>query len=61
MDFDAWKKEVDAKVAGIDAAIEVLTRLRESYVVASYPYGVRDELSPARRRKLANKPWESED
>jgi hypothetical protein len=59
MDFDAWKKEVDAKVAGIDAAIEVLTRLKESYVVASY--GARDELSPARRRKLANKPWESED
>lgn len=56
MDFDAWKREVDAKVAGIDAAIEVLTRLRESYVVASYK--TRDEVSPAAIRRKMNSAWD---
>ena len=56
MDFETWKKEVDAKVAGIDAAIEVLTRLRESYMSASY--GTRDEVSPAGLRRRANAPWD---
>ena len=56
MDFDTWKKEVDAKVAGIDAAIEVLTRLRESYLSASY--GTRDEVSPAAIRRKMNSAWD---
>lgn len=56
VDFDTWKKEVDAKVAGIDAAIEVLTRLRESYMSASY--GTRDEVSPAAIRRKMNSAWD---
>ena len=56
MDFETWKKEVDAKVAGIDAAIEVLTRLRESYLSASH--GTRDEVSPAAIRRKMNSAWD---
>ena len=58
MDFDAWKKEVDAKVAGIDAAIEVLTQLRESYKAASYPYCLREDVSPAAIRRRMNSAWD---
>ena len=56
VDFDTWKKEVDAKVAGIDAAIEVLTRLKESYMSASY--GRKDEVSPAAIRRKMNSAWD---
>jgi len=61
MDFDTWDRERRAKVAGIDAAIEVLTRLRESYVLQSYPYCLKGGVSPAKLRREANSPWESED
>jgi hypothetical protein len=60
MDFDAWKKEVDAKVAGIDAAIEVLRALRDSYSLQSYPYCFKrdDEVSPAAIRRKMNSSWD---
>ena len=56
MDFDTWNREREGKIAGIEAAIEVLTRLRESYMSASY--GTRDEVSPAGMRRRANAPWD---
>lgn len=59
MDFDTWKKEVDAKVAGIDAAIAVLKSLRDSYSIQSYPYCLRgDESSPAAIRRKMNSAWD---
>ncbi len=59
MDFDTWKKEVDAKVAGIDAAIAVLKSLRDSYSIQSYPYCLRgDESSPAALRRKMNSAWD---
>jgi hypothetical protein len=59
MDFDTWKKEVDAKVAGIDAAIDVLKALRDSYSLQSYPYCLRGgEVSPAAIRRKMNSAWD---
>jgi hypothetical protein len=58
MDFDTWKKEVDAKVAGIDAAIDVLKALRDSYSLQSYPYCLRGESSPAAIRRKMNSAWD---
>lgn len=63
MDFDTWKKDVDAKVAGIDAAIAVLKSLRDSYSLQSYPYCLKKiadtgEVSPAEIRRRANAPWD---
>lgn len=59
MDFDTWKKEIDAKVAGIDAAIAALKALRDSYLLQSYPYCLRgSEVSPAAIRRKMNSAWD---
>jgi hypothetical protein len=58
MDFDTWKREMDAKVAALDAAIEAMRVLRDSYALASWPGGLRDGASPAALRRMANSPWD---
>jgi hypothetical protein len=63
MDFETWRKDINAKVAGIDEAIEVLMRLRNSYLLASYPHCLKksagaDSVSPAKIRRVANAPWD---
>ena len=58
MDFDTWDRERRAKIAGIEAAIEVLTQLRESYKAASYPYCLREDVSPAAMRRKMNSAWD---
>jgi len=57
MDLDTWKREMDAKVAALDAAIEAMKALRDSYALASWPGGLLNKDSPAARRKRANAPW----
>lgn len=58
MDFDTWNREREGKIAGIEAAIAVLTQLRESYKAASYPYCLREDVSPAAIRRRMNSAWD---
>lgn len=39
--LEEWKREMDAKVAALDAAISVMTALRDSYALCSWPGGLR--------------------
>jgi flagellin-specific chaperone FliS len=35
--FELWQDNMQKKVAELDKAIEMLTRLRDSYLLAGYP------------------------
>lgn len=39
--FELWQDNIQKKVAEIDKAIEMLTRLRDSYMLASWPGGLK--------------------
>lgn len=46
--FELWQDNTRKKVAELDKAIEMLTQLRDSYSLASYPGGLkaRNEFKP---------------
>jgi len=37
MEFEEWKAHIDAKVRALDEAIDILTTLRDSYALCSWP------------------------
>ena len=39
--FELWQDNMQKKVAELDKAIEMLTQLRDSYSLASYPGGLK--------------------
>jgi hypothetical protein len=39
--FEEWKAKIDAKVAAYDELIALLTVLRDSVAMASYPAGLK--------------------